>query len=478
MVLTNIQIFTHMGIAPAARRNAIIADFLSGGLDGLEHMSVEDVKDACNSYAKRTDGEFPIILTQLQRYRMKGLVLWVKDMFRAGLPRAFEDTVDAAIMNGELEEAVERSNVRKEQKRIGDAYLDHTFNTKLKSQSQYSKWEEELDSVLSLIVGVQGVTLIYTQRVDETPSYDPNLTYEEAIIQAVDLQGPKFAIDAKTVHNIILKNIHEDSDAYTYLKPLLNQQDGRRDRLALRERYSSDASMQVIINAAKNILEHLRYKNERSFKFETFSSKLQNAYDDLAKCGRAVDNGDIVDGLWPRIQAPELVVFIASLQVDYQHNPRDYKLILLDIAEQVAKVMPRGTTFSTGTRGVSAIYTREGECPNKGVHTTDGAIFIGNYDGSKWSSESVKPYHRQIMEARKGDGKTEPSRATKRTVSKVKRGKRQLKKLKAKISAAKAKVKAISRDESASGDESENETDNNDMAGDSFGGKRSKRKSG
>ena len=54
-----------MGIAPAARRNAIIADFLAGGLDGLEHMSEDDVKDACASYAKRTDGEFPIILTQL-----------------------------------------------------------------------------------------------------------------------------------------------------------------------------------------------------------------------------------------------------------------------------------------------------------------------------------------------------------------------------------------------------------------------------
>ena len=476
MVLTNIQIFTHMGFAPAATRNAIIADFMARGLDGLEHMSEDDVKDACTSYARRQDGVFPIILTQLQRYRLKGLVLWVKDMFRAGLPRSFDDAVDAAALNRKLEGAVKRYIVRKEQKKIGEAYLDHSFNTKLKSQAQYTKWEEELDSVLSLIVGVQGVPLTYTQRVDEAPFYDENLTYKEAIIRAVELQGPKFDIDARTVHNLILKNIHEDSDAYVYLKPLLNQQNGRRDWLALRECYSSNASKQVIINAAKSSLINLRYKNERSFKFETFSARLQTAYDDLERCERPVDNGDIVDALWPRIQATELTSYISSLKVDYQRNLRDYKEILLDIAAEVAKVMPKTVSFAQGTRNVSATYTREGTCPQSGVHTTDGSIFIGNYDGNKWISDTVKPYHKEIINARKEDGKSSgDSRATKRTISKVKRSKKKLKKLTSRISAAKAKVKALSQDKERSDDDKSTDTEGN-KAGDSFGGKRSKRK--
>ena len=475
MALTNIQIFTHMDFAPAATRNAIIADFLAGGLDGLEHMSEDDVKDACTSYARRQDGEFPIILTQLQRYRLKGLVLWVKDMFRAGLPRSFDNTVDTASLNRKLQEAVERSIVRKEQKKIGEAYLDHSFNTKLKSQAQYTKWEEELDSVLSLIIGVQGVPLTYTQRVEENPFYDANLTYEEAIIQAVDLHGPKFDIDARTAHNIILKNIHEDSDAYTYLKPLLRHQDGRRDRLALRERYSNDATKQVIINAAKSTLTNLRYKNERSFKFETFSSKLQNAYDDLARCDRPVDNGDIIDALWPRIQATELNPYIASLKVDYQRNPRDYKEILLDIAAEVAKIMPKIVSFASGTRSINATYTREGSCPDTGVHTSEGTIFIGNYDGSKWTSETVKPYHKEIINARKEDGKSGgDSRAAKRNINKVKRGKRKLKKLQAKISAAKARVKALTSQDNKETSDDDKSIDT-DRAGDSFGGKRSKK---
>ena len=82
MALTNIQMFTMIGIPDAQSRNAIISDLLSDGLEGLRHMTQEDVRDACVSYAKRTDGPFPVILTPVQKQRIKSLVLWVKDQDR------------------------------------------------------------------------------------------------------------------------------------------------------------------------------------------------------------------------------------------------------------------------------------------------------------------------------------------------------------------------------------------------------------
>ena len=82
--MNNIQIMTMVGIAPAVNRNAIIADFLSEGLGGLTYMTHEDVRDTCLSYAKRTDGQFPIVLTPVQKQRMKSLVLWVKDRHQVG----------------------------------------------------------------------------------------------------------------------------------------------------------------------------------------------------------------------------------------------------------------------------------------------------------------------------------------------------------------------------------------------------------
>jgi len=87
------------------------------------------------------------------------------------------------------------------------------------------------------------------------------------------MDGPAFKIDAPTVYQIILRNVHEDSDAYVYLKPLLRRQDGSLDIQALRGRYQSEASVQAIINNAKSVLCNLRYKNERSFSFERFTKQ-------------------------------------------------------------------------------------------------------------------------------------------------------------------------------------------------------------
>lgn len=244
MVLTEAQIFSRIGVAPAAARNAIIADFLSEGLEGLVHMSDEDVRETCTSYAKRQDGAFPIILTPILKQRMRSLVMWVKDQHRIGQALEFPDATTQADLRNVLVESLERERRRKAQRKEGENYLDSTFNNKLKSAAQWQKWVEELNATLCQIIGVRGIPLNYVIRPDAAPAFDATMPYEEAVLQAVTLTGVEFTQDARTVHKIILKNVHEDSDAYTYVKPLVRHRNGRRDMLALRERYSSDATQQ------------------------------------------------------------------------------------------------------------------------------------------------------------------------------------------------------------------------------------------
>ena len=73
---------TWISINVVNQYNTIISDLLSDGLDGLEHITHDDVKEICSSYAKRTDSPFPIILTPLVKQRIHSLVLWVQDMIR------------------------------------------------------------------------------------------------------------------------------------------------------------------------------------------------------------------------------------------------------------------------------------------------------------------------------------------------------------------------------------------------------------
>ena len=108
MAISNNQILTWLGITDADFWRAIEEDFLSEGLEGLENMSDADVKDVCSSYAKRTDDPFPVILTPLERQRMKSLTLWVKDMIRVGLEPEFEDDTTRAMFIEELNDSLSR----------------------------------------------------------------------------------------------------------------------------------------------------------------------------------------------------------------------------------------------------------------------------------------------------------------------------------------------------------------------------------
>ena len=335
-----------------------------------------------------------------------------------------------------------------------------------------------MNTNLCQIVGVRGVPLTYVIREEDVPTFDASQPYDEAVINAMTLTGQEFQQDARTVHKIIMKNVHEDSDAYTYIKTLICHRNGRKDIKALRERYSSDATKQAIINKAKNDLQNLIYKNERSFSFEKFSSKLQKAYDELEDNGRAVNNMDIVDGLWKRIQATDIQLYVASLKVEYQRNPRSYKLILQDIAAEVGNITPSGNSFG-GSRGIAATYTKQGPCPSKGVHTSDGSIFIGTYSKDQWLSDKVKPHHEEIRNARTKNTSGPPiiSRNQKRRINAVKRAKNKLKKLKAEVAAIQ-QHKANGRNDKCDQNDDQNggEQDRFENAGDAFGGKRTRGK--
>ena len=60
-------------------------------------------------------------------------------------------------------------------------------------------------------------------------------------VLAVPLTGRLYKQDNLTVHNIILRNIADASDAFTYVKPYIKKDDGRTDIKALRSRYENIA---------------------------------------------------------------------------------------------------------------------------------------------------------------------------------------------------------------------------------------------
>ena len=62
MITGSIMIFSHNSAGlDTTQGNKIIADFLSQELQCLQHTSKEEYKDACTSYVKCSDENFPLM---------------------------------------------------------------------------------------------------------------------------------------------------------------------------------------------------------------------------------------------------------------------------------------------------------------------------------------------------------------------------------------------------------------------------------
>ena len=176
-------------------------------------------------------------------------------------------------------------------------------------------------------------------------------------------------------------------------------------------------------------------------------------------------------------------MYLSTLKVEYSRTPRNYKLILQDIASEVSS--KKTTTFG-GTAQISCTatdnhnqYTKSGRCPDQGVHTSDGKIYIGSYSPQRWRQDDVRPYHDEIRTARSqssgGNGtgqhnSTHPSRKAKKLRNELKRTKRKLSKLQSVVN----ELRTDANDQTNDNTNDNNNT--NDNAGDSFGGRNAMKK--
>ena len=95
----------------------------------------------------------------------------------------------------------------------------------------------ELESNQKIIIGAQGIPLYYIIRENNAPDQTERNTWGEKAVLVTALTGRLYKQDKLTVHNIILPNISDTLDAFTYVKPYIKKDDGKTDIKLLRSRY-------------------------------------------------------------------------------------------------------------------------------------------------------------------------------------------------------------------------------------------------
>ena len=122
------------------------------------------------------------------------------------------------------------------------------------------------------------------------------------------------------------------------MKPYIKKDYVRTDIKSLCSRYENVAMQEQYVSEANGTIETIQYRNERAMPFEKFVSKLVKAVDELGKQGRGMHKSDIVEIIWQRVSNAELSQYLTALKVQFQHQPRNYREILQDIASQVPSI--------------------------------------------------------------------------------------------------------------------------------------------
>jgi hypothetical protein len=259
---------------------------------------------------------------------------------------------------------------------------------------------------------------------------------------------------------------------------MLGRNDGRRDIIALRDRYDNDATVQTRVNEANKTWDMLVYKNERAMSFEEFCKKFQKALQHFDRANRAKHNGDVIDWIWTHVQNSELGQIVAALKASQGMNPRTSTQILQEIAKEIPN-LSKGTSFQQRVSEVhtGSDYTFEGQAPSSGAFLSDGKLYCGSYSHRHWFSDALSDHRSRILEIREqhpehrshghdggGGGRGRGGQHRRNQASpkhKIKALEKQNEKLLVKLSALKAEEEQKEKDET------------NDHAGDSFGGRAS-----
>ena len=123
----------------------------------------------------------------------------------------------------------------------------------------------------------------YVIREKDVPDQTECNTWEVKAVLVVPLTRRLYKQDNLTVHNIILRNIDDESDAFTYVKLYIKKDDVRADIKALCRRYENVSMQDQYVSKAKCTIETLQYRNKREMTFEKKFSEIIQAVDELEK---------------------------------------------------------------------------------------------------------------------------------------------------------------------------------------------------
>jgi len=157
------------------------------------------------------------------------------------------------------------------------------------------------------------------------------------------------------------------TDAWEWIKIYDINQDGRLAFMALREHYDGPGEIDKRISLARTQVKELHYKNEQSFSFEKFITKLNGAFQMLAECHEALTEKAKVDQMITSMSQctnPAIVAATTTIMMNTEMR-NNFVAAANKMTEVIANVFPVIQLHRRG-RNVASLQTGGGRGRGRG----------------------------------------------------------------------------------------------------------------
>ena len=280
--------------------------------------------------------------------------------------------------------------------RVYDLNKDSDDSVDKPDMFSYNKWVEWHDSIIIYLKGTKNVTknipLYYIIRPDEAPA-DPTL--EERIIHHASHNGVTYTTDNQSVHRI-LAELTNGTDADQWIKEYSRNQDGRGAWNALCQHYDGPAEGDKRVTVARHDLKTLHYKNESSFSFETYSTKMRKAFSTLKQYNQPRAEKEQVELLIDNMNTNDTRL-ITVIGICRDSHSTTFEEACTYLSSQIAILFPQHQPNSFGRKGkggkkptfrnVSAVVKKNGKVTCNGVDISDTTKYFSKTEFTKMGKE-------------------------------------------------------------------------------------------
>ena len=274
------------------QRNTLVND----GYDtarSLVHWNYKSIRSWCEGKSKLALNRGGCTYGDRKIKCVQALAYWCTNAHLQGKPLDIandfdDDALDEAIIESELDYDDSKK----------DAVLDKPGKF---SHEKWQEWEESIINYFASSRNARGIPYAYVIRKMPNPMDPVNMERDDFIMYNAQLTGTMFKRDSKHVFQI-LKELTNGTQAEDWMK---GKSCGRTAMIALQEHYDGTAEGERRMAVAKADLAKLFYRNESTFSFEKYVTKLLAIFNILEKYKFPVYEKDKVDHLLNKIQCAD-----------------------------------------------------------------------------------------------------------------------------------------------------------------------------